>query len=148
MGISAMKELNNNLYWMIPYIYRKIDRQTDRKIDGWRDIQVRVVFTLCQFHWFQSQRLTQLTPLFPLYRKQSINLQCKPNSWFVNDQSIGLQWVNHCLLLKIYGILCGHYTLYAVTCWIYMMRCTIWYHLYNLKNVKNISGGVLLLVKL
>ena len=29
-----------------------------------------------------------------------------------------------------------------------MMRCTIWYHLYNLKNVKNTYGGVLLLVKL
>ena len=28
------------------------------------------------------------------------------------------------------------------------MRCTIWYHLYNLKNVKNIHEGVLLLVKL
>ena len=27
------------------------------------------------------------------------------------------------------------------------MRCAIWYHLYNLKNVKNIHGGVLLLVK-
>ena len=28
------------------------------------------------------------------------------------------------------------------------MRCAIWYHLYNLKNVKNTNGGVLLLVKL
>ena len=28
------------------------------------------------------------------------------------------------------------------------MRCTIWYYLYNLKNVKNIHGGVLPLVKL
>ena len=28
------------------------------------------------------------------------------------------------------------------------MLCTIWYHLYNLKNVKNNHGGVLLLVKL
>ena len=27
------------------------------------------------------------------------------------------------------------------------MHCTIWYHLDNLKNVKNIHGGVLLLVK-
>ena len=30
----------------------------------------------------------------------------------------------------------------------YVMRCTIWYNLYNLKNVKNTHGGVLLLVKL
>ena len=29
----------------------------------------------------------------------------------------------------------------------YVMRCAIWYHLYNLKNVKNTHGGVLLLVK-
>ena len=28
------------------------------------------------------------------------------------------------------------------------MRCVIWYHLYNLKNVKNTHGEVLLLVKL
>ena len=26
------------------------------------------------------------------------------------------------------------------------MLCAIWYHLYNLKNVKNTHGGVLLLV--
>ena len=28
------------------------------------------------------------------------------------------------------------------------MFCSIWYHLYNLKNVKNTLGGVLFLVKL
>ena len=31
---------------------------------------------------------------------------------------------------------------------IIVMLCAIWYHLYNLKNVKNTQGGVLLLVKL
>ena len=30
----------------------------------------------------------------------------------------------------------------------YVMRCTIWYYLYNLKNMKNAHGGALLLVKL
>ena len=30
----------------------------------------------------------------------------------------------------------------------YVMRCAIWYYLYNLKNVKNSHGGVLILVKL
>ena len=30
----------------------------------------------------------------------------------------------------------------------YVMRCAIWHHLYNLKNVKNTHEGVLLLVKL
>ena len=29
-----------------------------------------------------------------------------------------------------------------------VVRCAIWYHLCNLKNVKNIRGGVLILVKL
>ena len=29
-----------------------------------------------------------------------------------------------------------------------LMFCAIWYHLYNLKNVKNTHGGVLLLAKL
>ena len=28
------------------------------------------------------------------------------------------------------------------------MRCAIWYHLCNLKNVKNTHGGVVILVKL
>ena len=28
------------------------------------------------------------------------------------------------------------------------MCCAIWYHLCNLKNIKNINGGVLLFVKL
>ena len=29
-----------------------------------------------------------------------------------------------------------------------VVRCAIWYHLYNLKNMKNIYRGVLILVKL
>ena len=29
-----------------------------------------------------------------------------------------------------------------------MLESVIWYHLYNLKNVKNTHGGVLILVKL
>ena len=29
----------------------------------------------------------------------------------------------------------------------YVVGCEIWYHLYNLKNVKNTYGGVLILVK-
>ena len=31
--------------------------------------------------------------------------------------------------------------------WAFVMRCAIWYHLYNLNKVKNIHGGVLILVK-
>ena len=30
----------------------------------------------------------------------------------------------------------------------YVTLCTVWYHLYNFKNVKNTHRGVLLLVKL
>ena len=30
----------------------------------------------------------------------------------------------------------------------YLVRCAIWYHLYNLKNVKKTHGGVLILVEL
>ena len=30
----------------------------------------------------------------------------------------------------------------------YVVFCAIWYHLYNLENVKNIHAGVLLLVQL
>ena len=30
----------------------------------------------------------------------------------------------------------------------YVVRCAIWYHFYNLKNVKNTHGGVMILVKL
>ena len=31
---------------------------------------------------------------------------------------------------------------------LYVVLCAIWYHLYDLKNMKNIPGGVLLLIKL
>ena len=41
-----------------------------------------------------------------------------------------------CVTKVVYGIL------------VYVMHCAIWYHLYNLKNVKNTHGGVLILVKL
>ena len=36
----------------------------------------------------------------------------------------------------------------AVVLSIHVVLCMIWYHLYNLKNVKNTHGGVLLLAKL
>ena len=31
---------------------------------------------------------------------------------------------------------------------LFVMRCAIWYYSYNLKNVKNTHGGVLILIKL
>ena len=39
-------------------------------------------------------------------------------------------------------------TLLLWLCIYNVMLCTIWYHFYNLKNVKNTNRGVLLLVKL
>ena len=44
-----------------------------------------------------------------------------------------------------------NFSLYVRVFWLsslYMMRCAIWYHLHNFKNVKNTHGGVLHLVKL
>ena len=32
--------------------------------------------------------------------------------------------------------------------WLYAMRCSIWHHLHNLKNMTNTHGEVLFLVKL
>ena len=32
--------------------------------------------------------------MFPLYRKQSIDLQCKSTDWFPYVENIGLTWVN------------------------------------------------------
>ena len=39
-------------------------------------------------------------------------------------------------------------SVFYIDCTIIVMRCAIWYHLYNLKNVKNTHRGVLFLVKL
>ena len=33
-----------------------------------------------------------------------------------------------------------------LVCTEYVMRCAIWYHFHNLKNVKSTYGGVLLIV--
>ena len=45
-----------------------------------------------------------------------------------------------------------HYIHIQFTMWtsssLYVVRCAIWYHFFNLKNVKNSHGGVLILVKL
>ena len=44
-------------------------------------------------------------------------------------------------ILNLTMELCNH----TIT---YVMRCAIWHHLHNLKNVKHTHGGMLLLVKL
>ena len=40
------------------------------------------------------------------------------------------------------------YNVEYINKWQYVIRCAIWYHLYNLKNAKNNHGGMLLSVKL
>ena len=55
-----------------------------------------------------------------------------------------------CRFWKIWMFICQLYLTvksYVMLCYLVCQRlCAIWYHLYNLKNVKNTHGGVLLLV--
>ena len=70
---------------------------------------------------------------------------------------------DHIKFTKIFGYFCLCVTVYKLTiggCYnkfmvigdsyitTNVMRCAIWYHLHNSKNVKNTHGGVLILVKL
>ena len=67
-----------------------------------------------------------------------------------NDQTV----IQSVLSLKIFSLFVHmKFHILAKTdnfflAFLHVMRCAIWYHLYNLKNVKNIHGGVLILVKL
>ena len=56
-------------------------------------------------------------------------------------------------ILSIMSIFCqkqnfikSFYSVLNFGCFLYVMRCVIWYHLFNLKNLKNTHGGVLLFV--
>ena len=77
--------------------------------------------------------LTQVTILCPLWdckNYKKIGKNAKKSSLGSKTQALHV-WNNYSKLpLK------------------YVMRCATWYHLYNLKNVKNIHGGVLLSVNL
>ena len=55
------------------------------------------------------------------YRNQSIDLLRKSMEWFLYDRDLRQERVKPI---------------------IYMIRCAIWHHLYNLKNVKNTHGGL------
>ena len=85
---------------------------------------------------------------------------------------VQLKWLCHAYLLKICGLIFPSrtaYFLYVCTTWLFKLQGDgksiswivaslnkfayetlrpIWYHLYNLKNMKNTHGWVLLLVKL
>ena len=58
-------------------------------------------------------------------------------------------WVNGLGRVVMNGLGYLHYLVCQVfILTLYVVRCAIWYHLYNLKNMKNTHGGVLILVKL
>ena len=76
---------------------------------------------------------------------------------FFTYSSNRFDWANHIAksisrkcLQKIIGQIQGDYfpILGAIFSLKIVMRCAIWYHLYNLRNMKNTHEGVLLLVKL
>ena len=47
-----------------------------------------------------------------------------------------------CFIMSFLEFSVTVYSIESVCDYAFMMRCTILYHLYNLKNVKNIHGGV------
>ena len=52
------------------------------------------------------------------------------------------------LLVFVFWLLGVFGTIFNVYKFTFVMFCAIWYHLNNLKNMKNAHGGVLLLIKL
>ena len=57
-------------------------------------------------------------------------------------------WMIYCHLVDLYLLFHGAMKTCDVDLFTYVVRCAIWYHLYNFKNVKNTHAGVLILVKL
>ena len=51
-------------------------------------------------------------------------------------------------VINLRFLLQRQWKMYEVFYRLYKVRCTVWYHLCNLKNVKNTHRGVLILVKL
>ena len=66
----------------------------------------------------------------------SVTINC---IFFVNFEEV----VAHMFMMWVMNLRRVFRTLLTIT---YVMLCTIWYHFYNLKNVKNARGRVLLLV--
>ena len=61
------------------------------------------------------------------YRNQSIDLQSKSMDWFLYDNGL------HHERVKSHFSTFVRFSLF--NCSLYVVRCAIWYHLYNLKNV-------------
>ena len=75
--------------------------------------------------------------------------------WGSIESGIGsLMWIYHCLTPNVHskpfqGEIWEVFSCTKTPPWTHNINwMNIWYHLYNLKNVKNTHGGVLLLVKL
>ena len=64
------------------------------------------------------------------YRNQSIDLQSKSMDWFLYDNGLYHERVKEVLISSCVTL------------------CAICYYLYSFKNVKNIHGGMLILIKL
>ena len=89
--------------------------------------------------------------------RYSITLDIKQSvmfgSYFTVSHSLILRpiWVIH--LKKVLKLVNGNVAqilwniLFSTGDHAYVILCMIWYHLYNLKNVKNTHGGMLLLLK-
>ena len=70
--------------------------------------------------WLYVKTIVNLfTTNTPIVHKRSIDLCCKPIEWFLYDENINQKWV-----MFVNNV----------------MRCAIWYHLYNFKNMKNTHG--------
>ena len=97
------------------------------------------LFTETQFNGFfmchgnNSLNLNELTNFSP-----ALHFIWKPFIWF----PVQIKWLVSIWIatLSWNGLISNYRT--------YVMRCAIWYHLYNLKNMKNTHRGVLRLVKL
>ena len=66
--------------------------------------------------------------------------------WFLYDNGLRLERVQKDISIGLVEEII--LLLKTTNMQLHVMLCAIWPHLYNLKNVKNTHGGVLLLVKL
>ena len=78
-------------------------------------------------------KLLEVSFFYPNCLESVINLRKLILSFRVIQHTKFYSWSELLLLFKFY-------------LFVHVMRCAIWYHLYNFKNVKSLHGGVLLLV--
>ena len=59
-----------------------------------------------------------------------------------------IDWDCSIVFIVVFEYVFHHWVWFWKSTSVYVVRCAIWYHLCNLKNVKNTHGGVIILVKL